>query len=209
MKTLALVVATATVCAVLTAGCGGSTSTTSTAGPYDALLKPRVIRSGEFPGYSPPSGVHVYSDPRAWSQQVGPPVDPNKEAARLRRLGFVAGLAEYLTRPGGSGEGLSVVERLGSPAAARQEVVVFGQKSRAAHSGAGDTFATFAAPAIPGARAYSLHSDGTRGLDVTFADGPYYYLVGAGGPAGAADAATRAQVLAAATTLYRRVHQLH
>ena len=200
------------VLAVVMAGCGGSgtsTSSKSRSGPYDALIVQRVIRAGEFPGYSPPSNGTVYHDPRAWSQKVGPPVDPAKEAARLHRVGFVGGLAEYLTRTGGSGQGLSVVERLGSRAAARQEVVVFGQKAKAAHSGSGDIYAPFAVPAIPGARAYSLSSNGLAGLDVTFADGPYYYLVGAGGPAGADDAATRAQVVAAATILYRRVRQLH
>jgi hypothetical protein len=99
--------------------------------------------------------------------------------------------------------------RFGSPAAARHEVIVFRAKVRAAHSAPGDVFATFTAPAIPGARAYALSSNGNEGLDVTFADGPYYFLVGAGGPAGAPDAATRAQLLAAAATLYRRVHRLH
>src|ERR1700730_2797206 len=101
--------------AVVMAGCGGSgtsTSTKSGAGPYDALIVQRVIRAGEFPGYNPPSNRKVDHDPQAWAQEVGPPVDPVKEAARLRRLGFVGGLAEHLGRPGGSGEGLSVVERL-------------------------------------------------------------------------------------------------
>jgi hypothetical protein len=198
--------------AVAAAGCGGSGASTASktrAGPYDLPLAQRVLRAGEFPGYTPPSGGRVDADPRAWSQEVGPPVDPTKEAARLRRAGFVGGLAEYLPRTAGSGEALSVVVRFGSPAAASHEAVVFDAKIRAAHSGSGDTFATFAGPAIPGARAYAVSSNGNAGLDVTFADGPYYFLVGAGGPAGAPDGATRAQLLAAAATLYRRVHRLH
>src|ERR1700736_2339601 len=119
----ATVVALVAGCVGMVTGCGGSgASSSKRAGPYDALLTERGIRTGEFPGYSPQSGGKVDYDPRAWGQEVGPPVAPDKEAARLWALGLVAGLAEHLTHESGSGEGLSVVERLGSPAAAQQEV---------------------------------------------------------------------------------------
>lgn len=198
------------VLAAVTAGCGGSGSSTSkkSAGPYDALLMQRVIRAGEFPGYSPRSGGKVDDEPRAWGQEVGPPVDPDKEAARLRALGFAGGLAEHLTREHGSGEGLSVVERLGSPTAAQQEVLVYEQQGKAAHSGSGDKFIRFSVPAIPDARSYRVSSGGGEGEDVAFAVGPYYYLVGAGHSEGGTDALTQAHLIAAATALHRRVHKL-
>jgi hypothetical protein len=101
-----------------------------------------------------------------------------------------------------------VVECLGSPTTAQTEVLVHEAKGKAAHSGPGDKFIPFSVPAIPGARSYRVSSGGNEGEDVTFADGPYYYLVGAGHSEGGANAVTQAHPIAAATTLYRRAHRL-
>ena len=61
---------------------------------------------------------------------------------------------------------------------------------------------TFAVTAIPGAQGYSQRSR----ISVEFADGTYYYLVGARWPPGTRSPTTTAAVIAAAQRLYRRTH---
>jgi hypothetical protein len=67
--------------------------------------------------------------------------------------------------------------------------------------------ATFAVPVIPGASGFGGASGGTAGYNVAFADGVYYYLVGAGWPTGTPSPPTRAALVTAAQDLYRRVHR--
>ena len=49
-------------------------------------------------------------------------------------------------------------------------------------------------------------NDGTSGHNIIFADGPFTYHVGVGWGMQVKDPPTRAQLIAAATTLYKRVH---
>jgi hypothetical protein len=192
------------------AGCGGSdkggsTKSTSTpkASPAKSALAQRVLRKGEFPGFEPQGGAPVVTDPRVWASQSD--TEPTKETARLRRLGFAGAVSEHLARsdPSPAG-GLSLVVQLSSPGAARTELAVQYRRPPPA----GERLKPFSASGIPGVRGFDLVGGGNVGHNVVFTDGPYYYLVGAGYPTGASKPPTQAQVVAAAQTLYRRVHNL-
>jgi hypothetical protein len=66
--------------------------------------------------------------------------------------------------------------------------------------------AAFPVGGIPDARGYHLAGSGSGGDNVVFADGPFVYLVGVGWSAKAKNTPTRAQLIAAATRLYKRLH---
>jgi hypothetical protein len=199
-------------------GCGGSKATSTqstpassaataaapaTASPGPLKLTDRVIRAGEFPGFSsaPGQAPAAVRDVSAWlaGQGGGTTV---ADAARLRRLRFVAGVREDLTAPGVNDRGgLSLVEQFRTHAAAAGELAAQA-KPPTGVSG----FRAYAVPGIPGARGFGGASNSSAGTNVVWADGPFYYLVGAGSAAGAPHPPTDAQVIAAATVLYRRVH---
>lgn len=67
-------------------------------------------------------------------------------------------------------------------------------------------YAAFPVAAIADARGYRLRDNGGSGDNVVFADGPFVYLVGVGSAGTARTGSTRAQLIAAATRLYKRVH---
>jgi hypothetical protein len=210
-------VVSSVVAAIVLAGCGGSshnatssgtaTATTATqlppGAPPPALrsVRGRVLTAGELAGFEPGGSRLLGIGPTSWV--VGeelPRSQRAREVARLQRLGFVAAVGERLHPSGGGpAEGLSIVEQLRSPGSARREVAF-----ALAHNH-GPGFSEFAVPAIPGARGFGGSSSATSGINVAFAKGSYYYLVGAGWPAGTASVPTRATVIAAALRLYDRV----
>ena len=67
------------------------------------------------------------------------------------------------------------------------------------------TYAAFRVSGIPGARGYHLTSPGGAGDNVLFADGPFVYFVGFGWSAKTKNMPTRAQLIAAAARVYKRV----
>lgn len=207
----------ATVLLVLAAlaGCGDSDDGGSTGGsnksdsrtkpsPAESALAQRVLGRGEFPGFEPAGSPSVVTEAGAWASE-GDQADPAKQAARLRRLGFAGAALENLAPTGVvAGQVYSLVEQLGSPSSARAELLAEYRTSAASGGG----FKPFPVSGIPGARGYDLASQGSAAHNVSFADGRYHYVVGAGYPAGSANTPTRAQVITAARTLYRRVHTL-
>lgn len=118
-------------------------------------------------------------------------------SARLRRLGFVAGVREDLGGPHGLA-GLSTVEQFRSSAGAR------GELASVARGLVGPGVARFSVPGVPGATGFAASGSA---FNTAFADGSYCYLIGAqafrartpGGP-------TRAALILASQRLYRRVH---
>jgi hypothetical protein len=128
-----------------------------------------------------------------------PPDQRASEAASLKALGFVAGLDEQLapSKGGVANEGgVSLVELFHSSHGASGEVA--SQLKQALKRGE----SAFAVPGIPGARGFGFSGSSTN-ANVAFAVGPYYYLIGFSAPS--ASAPTRAQLIAAAQSLYRRV----
>jgi hypothetical protein len=127
-----------------------------------------------------------------------PPSLRSAEAARLKALGFVAAVTQPLAASAGAtGEGVSLVEEYRSSGGASGEVASQQQQA----IGRGES--AFAVAGIPGARGFGFNGSQGPNANVAFAVGPDYYLVGFqahanGGP-------TRAQLIAAAQSLYRRV----
>lgn len=216
-----LLAAAAAVAALLLGGCGGSsptatsrsaaTSTTMSAGgvapppgapPALRGVVGRVLRPGELQGFSPEGRRVLGINAPSWVAEVGVPASEGaKEVARLQRLGFVAAVSEKLAPVnGGPAEALSIVEQFSSSNAARSELA--NQVMRSAAQGA----KPFTVSGITGAQGFGGAHGRITGVNVAFATGPYYYLVGAGWPTGSPSPPTRAEVVAAAEHLYRRLY---
>jgi hypothetical protein len=123
--------------------------------------------------------------------------EPSMEA-KLRALGFVAGVAEQLTTPGNQNRfGLSMVVQLSSAANAKAAL-----KYDYTSNG---PFTLFTVTAISGAIGFEASGGGQGGRNIGFTLGPYFYLVGAGWQNGAKNAVPRSTLQDAALSLYRRV----
>jgi hypothetical protein len=207
-------VAMGTVLAALAfSGCGGSstasgpttakTTTTSSGTGSPATTPPPgtpaalrgvhggTLVAGDLPGFVP----HGYRAPstsaQSWVAEF-PPAQRASEEARLKALGFIAGITEQLApaQQGATGEAISIVERFRSAHGANGAVAA--QVEQALTRGE----SVFAVAGIPGARGFGS----ARDANVVFSVGAYYYLVGF-----ESGTATHAQLIAAAQSLYRRV----
>jgi hypothetical protein len=118
------------------------------------------------------------------------------ETKRLTGLGFIAGAHKDLVGPGGR-DGVSIVEQFKTPDGARSELADSVRVFKANAQGT----KTFPVPGIPGA--VGLAPTGTPAVNVAFASGDYYYLVGAFVPK--VSVSSEATVSAAAKHLYQRV----
>lgn len=191
------------------AGCGGSLST-STAGHGQtsapsgaAAIESRTLTNTEFPGFAPAGAPVREHSAKDWvTAQQTPSNEAVKDAARLRRLGFVAAARENLAN--GSAAGLSLVEQFRTAGAARAELT--NQAREFKRTVPRRAYSSFQVTGIPGALGFGASGGGDTGINVAFADGSYYYLVGAGWHTGNASPTSRAALIAAATNLYRRVH---
>ena len=167
---------------------------------YAALpLTGRVLRGGELAGMKPNGPAHVVVGASAWVTSGGfAPLAPKAEIARLRTLGFVAGVNENLITPGNQNRyGLSAVQQFSSAKSATAELAFVSTSEPR-------TF--FPVHGIPGARGFEQISDQSSGRNVAFADGDYYYIVGAGWGGGSSNAVSRSMLAAAAVVLYHLVH---
>lgn len=198
--------------AIVAAGCGGShhaaTTNTSTASsaatapaaaPAPAGIRGRLLTTNELPGFKA-AGVTVYETPSSWisAEQGLPAQQLAAEKRMLVRDGFRGAARENLTS--GSTPGLSEVEQLRSPAAARDAFALYASQFKSPAPSAG-AYAPFKVSGIPGAVGFSLGGAG-GGINIAFIRGPYYYLVGQIG----GSKATIANLTAAAQHLYARVH---
>jgi hypothetical protein len=190
-------------------GCGGgsdktstaassapATTTANTASTSTSRITSHVLTNNELNGFSgtQPSVDHTVS---AWlAHTLNPAVPLGSETKRLTRLGFIAGIAEHLTGPDRR-EGLSLVEQFKTPAGARLELANEFKTLKATVPG----YKPFAVPGIP--RAFGYAAEGP-GLNIGFASGDYYYLVGEF--VSTVNASSKATITAAANRLYRRVH---
>jgi hypothetical protein len=168
-------------------------------------LSARLIQASDFAGYAPEPSPTAYRSPRSWdSLDTGlTAAQVSADIARLHREGFKEVLVEYLDRAPGKQNGVSWVMQLGSPAAASAELAASLAEDKAQNPG---TFSSYSVPGIAGARGYRVSGNGFIGENVLFADGPFLYLVGEGWTSGQRNAPTRADLVAAVTKLYKRVH---
>jgi hypothetical protein len=195
---------------VLLAGCGGSshksstaatsapaanasTTTTTTAGAPTSGIASRVLASNELPGFKG-SQPTVYNTASSWlAAQTGATQVAASQTKPLTRLGFVAAATENLTGPSGR-DGLSLVEQFKTPGGARSELA----NEVKMFTATVPEFKPFPVAGIPGAFGYSA---GGPGLNIAFASGDYYYLVGEF--VTAVSASSEATLIAAAKRLYR------
>jgi hypothetical protein len=177
------------------------------ASPKPLPLGDRLIEPGDFAGFRPESPTHSFKSAKAWVDS-GPhvsAVQTSAEIARLHREGFVVVLSEFLDRGSARGNGLSWVMQLGSAASARAELKVVITENKAQTTARGGSFSAFSVPAIPGAQGCRV-SGGTVEKNISFADGPFLYLVGQGFSSADKNQPTRAGLISTVTSLYRRVH---
>jgi hypothetical protein len=120
--------------------------------------------------------------------------------ARLRRLGFVAGINEQLHGlfPM-QAQAVSVVEEFHSAAAARAELAYEYKTSAVAR---GQALERYHVGGIPGALGFNAHYGRTTGMNVMFTSGAFFYLIGAAVSRPGHGAPTRASLIAAAQTMY-------
>jgi hypothetical protein len=186
------------------AGCGGgnATSTATTSVPATAKtstpgMAGHVLANNElngFKGTQPPVANTVHG----WLTATQTPPDQlASETKRLTGLGFVAGAHKDLVGPDGR-DGVSIVEQFKTPDGARSELADSVRLFKANAQGGAKTFPV---PGIPGA--VGLVPIGTPAVNVAFASGDYYYLVGAFVPK--VSASSEATVSAAAKHLYQRL----
>ena len=148
-----------------------------------------MLRDGELPAFRVESRSAVVTNVDEWSERffASPP--------SLRRAGFVRGLREKLDGTTRGVVGYSFVAEFRTPTRARDEVA-----NELASPHAPGSYAAFPVAGIPGAHGFTLTGAGL--YNVMFSDGRYQYGRGAIGGSSAA----RAQVIAAAQALYRRLH---
>jgi hypothetical protein len=161
-----------------------------------------MLNAGDLTGFAPQGRRTLGMNASMWiAEEELPPPQRASETARLQRLGFVTGVRERLAPASGQAEAISIVVQLRSAQAARNNIATEVRMAEAHGASA------FAVPGIPGARGFGGSNGGSTGYNVTFAIGPYYYLVGAGYPTGAPHPPTRDQLIVAAQRLYARVHR--
>jgi hypothetical protein len=201
--------------ALLLAGCGGGNggsdnaqapASGSKAKPARKAaygLGPHLVAPGELQGFTP-SEIRSSNKPIDWLSLGGlAPEGYRKESRRLKSLGFVAGANERLQSTGESAaEGVSIVERFKSPAAAKSEFQTQVERSKTSSAG---RFVPFPVPGVPGAKGFDLPGPKSSGHNVAFTDSSYYHLIGTGWAKGEKDPPTRAGVIAAAQSLYKRL----
>jgi hypothetical protein len=188
------------------AGCGGSSDKASTAttsanaaNTSTSSIASHVLAGGEIPpGFTPKRPLVANTVKGYLTATETPPDQVAPETKRLTRLGFVAGAHEDLLGSGGH-DGVSIAEQFKTPAGARGEVANARRLFKATTAG---SYKAFPVTVIPGA--LGLGQTGQQGgVNVAFASGDYFYLVGAQLPAAAS---SEAKVIAAAKRLYGRVH---
>jgi hypothetical protein len=150
------------------------------------------LKAGELPNMRPGAKPVIVRTATAWSD------GDSTQTTRLKRWGFVGGVAEAMLTPGNSNRyGLSLVLQLSSAVNARAVL-----KSEYSSNG---PWTHFAVPGIPGAVGFERLTSTSGGRNIAFALGPYTYLVGAGWLAGAHNSVSRSAVIAAAKLVYSRV----
>jgi hypothetical protein len=187
-----------------------ATTGAALAGPKPLTLNDRVIQQGEFPPFLalPGPSTTLYNSPNKWVSVDTSLTDAQSKAeiAQLRGDGFVAVLSRQLgtaqQEPFG---GLSWVMQLRSATAAEAALAANIQYAKTSLKPP-NTYTAFQVAGIPGARGYSASSAGGAGDNLVFTDGPFLYFVGFGWTSKPKNLPTQAQLVDAASRLYKRVH---
>ena len=141
-------------------------------------------------------GVTVYKRPETWiaAEQI-PPDQAAAEKAMLKRDGFRIGVHEDLMS--GNTGGASIVQQFRSPRAAADALGFYLRQVKAF-----GPYARFKVTGIPGAVGFSIGGVNGGGINISFSDGAYYYLVGQE----SGSTAAIGHLNTAARRLYHRAH---
>ncbi len=175
--------------------CGGSSDSSK---PDVATLKQGVLQSGQLGGMATQSAAPL-TNATDWAAADELSPQANKaEVARLKKIGFVAGLSlPLVTKNNANRYGLTAVEQFKSPSGAKAELT---------HTVSTDgPWTSFPVPGIPGARGFEQGGSSGGGRNIAFTHDDYYYIIGSGWQTGASNAVPRAAIIAAAVALYHRV----
>jgi hypothetical protein len=173
------------------------------------LLAERLVQAGELAAFAAGGLPQIIRSADAWvNVDTQPTKQSAREVARLRRLGFVVGIFQYFNRDSRERQAVSIAMQLRSAEAARAEVSHWYGNQKASNQ-PDEKSVPFAVPGVPGAHGVDLHSPGVGGgQNIAFADGPFFYLVGATYLGSEQRPRIRAEVIAATTALYARVRSL-
>jgi hypothetical protein len=184
-------------------GLHGDKTAAAPAPAVKMALVERVVPAGMFPGFALDARPVVLRGATRWATAGEESLTPASETTRLRRLGFVAGVAEHLSSEGkGRAYGMSTVERFSSPAGARSELAAQQRAAVRAARANGQSTGISAVSEIPGATALTIRASRTAGTTVSFAYGDYYYAVGVGHPGTPQSSPGVSSVTTAANALY-------
>ncbi len=194
-------VATAGAIAVTAVRAVSSLPSLSVAAPVAAVqplpLTQRVLPDSALHGFittQRPTAVH---SAQTWAARVERSTTPAREAARLERLGFVAGIREQLHgRFPLAAEAVSVVERYRTIAGARAELAY--QRATAESGWADEHVTLLRGIAIPGAVGWIARSPHLAAVNIMFSVGREFYVVGSGAAPGTRGAPTAGQMIGAA-----------
>jgi len=168
-------------------------------------LADRIVPASVFPGFFSPTPAGVVTSARAWVTTVEQSRDATRETQRLQGLGFTGGVQERLfARYPGQAETISIAERYRTSAGAQAELAYQRGTTLRLSRTTREKLSLLRSVGVPGAFGWVVRSGRFTGVNVMFASGPYYYLVGSGSPSGGA--ASPAHVTAGAQFLYLLVH---
>jgi hypothetical protein len=175
------------------AACGG----TSSPKPNDTALKQGLLSSGQLAGMntqgtSPDHSIALWLTGEGLSGSQA-----QAESARLRSIGFSAGISEQLVSPTNTDRyGVSSVEQFKTAKGASAELA-----DAVATNG---PWTLFSVPGVPGARGFE--QDGSAGgRNIAFTHGDYFYIIGSGWQKQASDGVPRATMIAVAQRLDHHV----
>lgn len=153
---------------------GSGTPATPAAPALPLTMMQRVLPPSAFPGFVETQRPSVIRNAAAWAT-LEPAAAVTANTARLRSIGFVAGVSEQLHGVRTAAETVSTAERFRTAAGADAQLR-YESNRLASLLGA----AQFAVPGIPGAIGITVHRNGVTAGDVLFTVGPYYYVVASG-----------------------------
>jgi hypothetical protein len=161
-------------------------------------LQERLLRTSELGGLVVPGRRHLVTSAEEWSGYG--------DMTSLRRAGFVRGLRKgYGPKAANGIHAGSAVAEFRTAAGARYEVA---SEVAAPHAPA-PTYVAFPVAGIPGAHGFTMTGPGFVAYNVMFDDGRFQYEISFAGSLWAIHRhgpAIKAQTIAAAQALYRRVH---
>jgi hypothetical protein len=160
-------------------------------------LTQRVLPASVLHGFITTQRPTTVRSAQTWAARVERSTTPAREALRLERLGFVAGVRQQLHgRFPLAAEAVSVVERYRTLAGARAELAY--QRTMAEAAWADEQVTPLRGIAIPGAVGWIARAPHIAAINVMFSAGREFYIVGSVAAPGTHGAPTTGQMIGAA-----------